>query len=725
MNDKSTVSESGETGESGRFLISDLCDLVGEYMDEDQVKEVHRAYLYGAKAHDGQHRVSGEPYIYHPLAVAQILAEMRMDEKSIVASILHDVIEDTLSTKELITEEFGEEVAMLVDGVSKLTHIKFKNIQQQQAENIQKVLIAMAKDIRVIMIKLADRLHNMRTIQSLKMEKSRRIARETLDIYVPITIRLGLNTIRHELEDIGFRALYPMRYRVLENAVSKSGGHRKEIIQNIDTALNARLDELDISARLQSRKKHLYSLYLKMRDKHLTFENVLDVYAIRVLVNTVDDAYRVLGAVHNLFKPIAGRFKDYIAIPKSNGYQSLHTILYGPHAIPMEVQIRTHEMDRFAESGIAAHWLYKSSRETNGVDAMSKARDWLTGILEMQQDAGDSLEFIENVKVDLFHDEIYVYTPEGDIVKLPRNATPVDFAYSVHTDIGNTCVASKLDHSFAPLNTPLYSGQTVEVITSPAAHPNPAWLNYVVTSKARSNIRNFLKHQQADEAMSQGRRLLNRVLKGLGLRLDDVPAESIERVLEEYDMRGLEDLLEDVGLGNRSPGIVVRRLVPERIPAGDSDEVKAMKTLSPLAIQGTEGVVVSYAKCCHPIPGDPITGVFSKGRGMVIHRDSCKNIDLSRSQLEKNITVRWADDLEGEFISAIRLDVRNERGVLARTATIISDSKANIENVDVADKDGLNTTITYQIHVMDRNHLANILRKIRRINAVMRISRVG
>lgn len=707
-----------------RFLISDLCDLVGSYMDEEQVKEVYQAYLFGAQAHEGQHRISGEPYIYHPIAVAKILADMHMDVKSIIASILHDVIEDTPATRKRIEKEFGEEVAQLVDGVSKMTNIKFKNKIEQQAENFQKIIIAMAKDIRVIMIKLADRLHNMRTLGVLPPEKRRRIARETLDIYIPIANRLGIYTIRHELAELTIKAMYPMRYRVLEQAVKKASGHRKEIISKIDTALIARLEELNIKADIRSRKKHIYSLYIKMRDKKLPFDKVFDVYGIRVIVDSVDDCYRVLGMVHNLFKPIPGRFKDYIAIPKSNGYQSLHTALYGPHGIPMELQVRTDEMDKFAESGIAAHWLYKSPDKTGQTTPHARARDWLTGILEMQQTAGDSLEFLENVKVDLFHDEVYVYTPQGDIMKLPRNSTAVDFAYAVHTDIGNTCVAAKIDHSFVPLNTPLYSGQTVEVITSPMAQPNPIWLNYVVTAKARSNIRHFLKSLQSDEAISQGKRLLDRCLKGLGLRLDDVPEDSIKNFLDECGFTDIAQLLEDVGMGNRSPNLVVRRLVPERIPSGDSEEVREMKSQAPLAIHGTEGMVVSYAKCCHPIPGDHIVSVLSRGRGLVVHIEGCKNIDRIRAQPDKYVEVKWANNPEGDFTVVIRMDVSNKPGVLARTATIISDEGANIENVDIEDRDGFNISLNYQISVSNRNHLAKIMRRLRKVPSVMRIYRL-
>ena len=709
-----------------RFLISDLCDLISQYMDQEHVKEVYRAYLFGAQAHEGQLRVSGEPYIYHPIAVARILAEMHMDVKSIIASILHDVLEDTPATRKLIQKEFGEDVAHLVDGVSKLTHIKFKNKIEQQAENIQKVLLAMAKDIRVIMIKLADRLHNMRTLGALKPEKRRRIAQETLDIYIPIANRLGIYTIRHELENLVFKAIHPIRYLVLESAVNKVSGHRKELIEKINQALSSRLVEMSLGATIASRKKHLFSVYNKMRDKRLPFNKILDVYALRVLVDSVDDCYRVLGIVHNLFKPIPGRFKDYIAIPKSNGYQSLHTALYGPHGIPMEVQIRTDEMDKFAESGIAAHWLYKSPDETGEVAAHARARDWLTGILEMQQSAGDSLEFLENVKVDLFHDEVYVYTPDGDIMKLPRNSTPVDFAYAVHTDVGNRCVAAKLDHSFAPLNTPLYSGQTVEIVTSPSSRPNAAWLNYVVTAKARSNIRNYLKNMQADEAMSQGRRLLERCLKPLGMRLDDIKPEDMKQVLKEYGFNDISELLEDVGLGNRPPSLVVKRLVPERVSDGDSEETKEMKSQSALAISGTEGMVVSYGRCCSPIPGDQIVAKLSKGRGIVVHRETCKNLDNpeKRTDPDKYIDVNWADDASGEFNCEIKLEIENKSGLLARTATVISDCNVDIENVEMEDRDGFSMNLLYSIKVSDRKHLAMLMRRLRRITHVMSIHRL-
>ncbi len=722
--DQSPIDVKDLYGDPSRFLISDLCRIVEDYMSEDQVKEVYQAYLFGAQAHEGQYRKTGEPYIYHPISVARILAEMHMDSRSICAAILHDVIEDTPVTKEEVKEKFGDDVAELVDGVSKLTEFKFKNKKEQQAINIQKVLMAMAKDIRVILIKLADRLHNMRTLGVMRPDKKRRIAKETLEIYVPLARRLGINTLRLELEDLGFRAMNPMRYRILEHAMLQEAGHRKEIIQKIHNALTSRLADLSIDAKINARKKHPYSLYKKMRNKNLAYRNIFDVYGMRVIVDSVDECYRVLGAVHNLFKPIPGKFKDYIAIPKENGYQSLHTILFGPHAIPLEVQIRTIEMDNFAETGIAAHWLYKETSGGDAIDVGSRTREWLTGLLEMQQSAGDSVEFLENVKVDLFPDELYVYTPLGDIVKLPKNSTPIDFAYSVHTDVGHTCVACKVDHRFSPLDTPLYSGQTVEVVTSAGAHPNPGWLEFVVTAKARSNIRNYLKSTRTEEAVVQGRRMLSRVLLDKNITLEEVLPEVYEPLLKEYGFASLNQLLEDIGMGNRPASLVMRRLFP--IDESESDDSKSeLSSGKPaLAIQGTEGMVVSYAKCCHPIPGDQIVGKLSKGRGLVIHQASCKNIANERLQNDSMVDVKWAEDPIGEYTCQLGLYVQNERGVLARLATIISDEAANIEHVEVADKDGLSTNITFIIAVKGRDHLAQIMRRLRRVRSVMRIYRI-
>ncbi len=701
------------------FLISDLCAILEGYLEPAQVAEVYQAYLFGAEAHEGQKRLSGEPYIYHPLAVARILAEMRMDHKSIVAAILHDVIEDTTTAKEQLAERFGAEVAELVDGVSKLTNIQFENKAEAQAENFRKMMLAMARDLRVIIIKLADRLHNMRTLEGMRPDKRRRIARETLDIYAPIASRLGMNKIRLELEDLGFSAYHPMRARVLAEAVKKARGNRREIISKVETAIQERLRQEELEGKVYGREKHLLSLYRKMRSKQLSFNEVMDVYAFRIVVDKVDTCYRVLGAVHNLYKPVPGKFKDYIAIPKANGYQSLHTALFGPYGVPIEVQIRTEEMDKVAEAGIAAHWLYKTG-EGGGVSAQARARDWLRNLLEMQQAAGNSLEFLENVKVDLFPDEVYVFTPKGEIVEMPRGASAVDFAYDVHTDVGNSCVAVKIDRRLMPLSTRLANGQTVEVITAPTARPNPTWLNFVVTAKARANIRAYLKNLQHDEAVVLGRRLLEQALSDLEETLLMLPKRRIEAALREMGFAALDDLLEQIGLGSRMAPLVARILVPqEGLPARAAGEEPAR----PLYIKGTEGAVVSFAKCCRPIPGDAIMGFLSAGRGIIIHTQNCKNTADYRKHPEKWITVQWEQNLDATFPVDLRLEVTNQRGVLATVAAVIADSDANIDNVSLEERDGIHSSINLTIAVRDRKHLARILRDLRVIDKVVRISR--
>ncbi|TCK17042.1 GTP pyrophosphokinase/guanosine-3',5'-bis(diphosphate) 3'-pyrophosphohydrolase [Thiogranum longum] len=705
-----------------RFLISDLCDLLETYLDKEQVSEVYRAYLIGAEAHEGQHRKSGEPYIYHPVAVARILAEMHMDPQSIIAAILHDVIEDTAIAKETIEKEFGEEVAELVDGVSKLTQIKFESQAEAQAENFRKMMLAMVRDIRVILVKLADRLHNMRTLGVMRADKRRRIARETLEIYAPIANRLGMNQIRLELEELGMAALYPMRYRVLSDVVKKARGNRKEILNKIESAIQQRLDEEKLHCRLQSREKHVYSLYKKIRDRVGSFNEVFDVYAFRIIVDSVDTCYRVLGMMHNLYKPVPGKFKDYIAIPKANGYQSLHTVLFGPYGVPVEVQIRTEDMERVAESGIAAHWLYKSSESSVGANnAQTRAREWLRELLEMQRNAGNSLEFLENVKIDLFPDEVYVFTPAGDILNLKRGATAVDFAYAVHTDVGNTCIAAKIDRRLAPLRTPLLNGQTVEVITAAGAHPNPAWLNFVATAKARSNIRHYLKNLQNDEAAQLGKRMLDKALQGLGSSLQDIPGPELSQVTEEFGFESCDALCADIGLGNRAAMLVARRLVPAE--EGAEVPVPDDKHSRPLAIRGTEGMVVHFARCCRPIPGDNIIGFISAGRGLVIHTETCNNLTDYRSRPDKWIDVEWQPGIEGEFPVEVRVDVSNQKGVLATIAAEISELESNIENVSIEERDGLDTALDFTLTVRDRQHLARVMRGIRKLPAVMRITR--
>ncbi len=702
------------------FLISDLCGLADNYLEPDQVREIYRAYQFGAEAHEGQRRASGEPYIQHPIQVAKILAEMHLDHQSIVAAILHDVIEDTDTAKPQIAKQFGNEVAELVDGVSKLTQISFESRAEAQAENFRKMLMAMARDIRVILVKLADRLHNMRTLSALPLDKRRRIARETLEIYAPIAHRLGLNNIRLELEDLGFRTLYPMRYRILSAEVKKARGHRKQVIRKIETSMKRRLRQEELSARVEGREKHLYSLYRKMRGKGFSFAEVHDVYAFRITVDTADACYRALGIMHGLYKPVPGKFKDYVALPKPNGYQSLHTVLFGPYGTPIEVQIRTEDMHAVAEAGIAAHWLYKSSDSATST-AQKRARQWLKELLEMQKQSGDSIEFLENVKVDLFPKEVYVFTPAGDIMALPRGATPVDLAYAVHTDVGNSCIAAKTDGRYTPLSTPLVTGQNVEIVTAPWGRPSANWLNFVVTGKARSNIRNYLKHLRTGEAIELGQRLLTQALASESLSMEDVPAKRIEALLEEYHLESIDELLEEIGLGKRIAPLVALRLLPK--VATGLKEVVGKNDKQPLYIRGSEGMVVNFGKCCHPIPGDNVIGFLSAGRGIVVHTSSCKNLVDFSDKPEKWVDVVWQPAVEGEFPVEIRVVVKDQKGVLATVAAAISELGANIENVGLENRDGANSTLTFLIAVSDRVHLAKIIRRVRGIPQVSKIAR--
>ncbi len=694
--------------------------MLESYLEPHQITEVYRAYVFGALAHDGQYRKSGEPYITHPLAVATIQAEMRMDYRSLMAAILHDVIEDTDVTKKQLELEFGNEVAELVDGVSKLTHINFESKVEAQAANFRKMILAMVKDIRVILIKLADRLHNMRTLGVMRPEKCRRIARETLEIYVPIANRLGMNQLRLELEELGFIAYYPLRYKVLAKAVLKARGNRKEIVQKIETAIKGRLKSDEIDCQVVGREKHIYSLYLKMRRNQLNFSEVMDVYAFRIIVDNADDCYRILGVMHSLYKPVPGKFKDYIAITKSNGYQSLHTILFGPYGVPIEIQIRSASMDEVAEAGIAAHWLYKSDNSESG--SQVRAQEWLRELLDMQKSVGDSLEFLENVKIDLFPDEVYVFTPTGEIMEMPRRATMVDFAYAVHTGVGNSCVAAKIDRKLVPLSTKLQNGQTVEIITTKSSQPNPVWLDFAVTGKARSNIRAALKNLQSDEAQALGKRLLNKTLIAFSTSIEQLCDESIQNYLTEHEYKQLDDLLIDIGLGQRVALVAARQLIADQLQH-DAKTGEVTITSAPLAIRGTEGMVVSFAKCCHPIPGDPISGYVSIGRGIMVHTAGCNNIVELRNRPEQQLEVQWDDSVEGEFAAEIRIDAANERGVLADVATTIASLGSNIENVYSEDRDGIYHTTLYTISVRDRKHLAEIIRKLKILPYIVKISR--
>ncbi|SIQ83475.1 bifunctional GTP diphosphokinase/guanosine-3',5'-bis pyrophosphate 3'-pyrophosphohydrolase [Marinobacterium stanieri] len=704
--------------------IDALSHRLEHYLANDQIATVRRAYFYAEQAHDGQRRKSGEPYVTHPLAVANVLAGMHMDHQSLMAAMLHDVIEDTEIDYGGIEGQFGTTVADIVDGVSKLTHLEFETKAEAQAENFQKMVLAMAEDIRVILVKLADRLHNMRTLGAMRPDKQRRIARETLDIYSPIAARLGMRDLQVELEDLAFQSYYPMRAKRIRRAVVHARGQRKDIIEQVRDSMQARLNQEGLSGEVSGREKHLYSIYRKMKVQRKAFADIMDVFAFRVVTDSVDDCYRILGAVHNLYKPVPGGFKDYIAIPKANGYQSLHTVLFGARGMTIEVQIRTRDMDAVASQGIAEHSHYKVKGSTEtAMGSYNRARKWVQGLLEMQQNAGDSMEFIENVKKDLFPDEVYIFTPKGRILELPRGATPVDFAYAVHTDIGNSCVSCRINRRLAPLSEPLQSGQTVEVITTPRAQPNMAWLNFVVTGKARSSIRHFLKSQQRNESIELGRRLLGQFLSNYGASLDDVDGAALKQLLKEADFTSLDDLLEDIGMGNRMAYVVARRLRPESAVQDGEPEVNSKGR--PMAIRGTEGMVMQYARCCHPIPGDAIIGHISSGRGLVVHCTECRNIGYLRDNPEKTIYLEWSDpeNNEEEFVVGLQLEVESQRGIIANLATAAAQMGANLLKIDSGERDGQLCSVQMELTVFNRVHLARVIRKLRSLTSVNHIHR--
>lgn len=717
------------------------------YLTAADIDEIRRAYVFGDKAHEGQLRLTGEPYIGHPLAVAGILADMKMDAKSIVASLLHDVVEDTDIPINLIASEFGDEVGLLVDGVTKLTQAHFDTKEDAQAANYRKMFMAISGDIRVIMVKLADRLHNMRTAEYLPRHKRRGMARETLEIYAPIANRLGMHKFRLELEELGFAALYPTRYRVLNEAVRKARGNRDNLLEKIDAPIRDSLREEGIAFTMVAREKHLYSLYRKMRANRLPFSMVYDVYALRLIVKSVDACYRALGIVHNTFKPVPGKFKDYIAAPKANGYQSLHTSLISPFGVPMEIQIRTEEMDQVANEGIASHWLYKSDEGANqDIRAQKRVRDWINELLELQTMAGDSSEFLESVKVDLFPDEVYVYTPKGDIMTLPAGSTVVDFAYAVHSDVGDHCAAARVDRQLAPLSSPLSTGSTVEIITTESATPNPRWLNFVVTSRARTSIRHYLKSLNSEKARQLGRRLLERDLHSHGTSLGKLDPDAVPDLLRDLHLQNLDELLEAIGLGKQIAPLVARNLSGiSRLAPGDDDGKRPVRsglrqTLSkmapswlrgdsddgrslPLAIRGTEGVVVSYARCCRPIPGDRIRGFMSAGKGVVVHVANCPNTRSFQKNPDRWLDLSWDPTPDLQFPLDIRIEVINQRGILAVMATAIADMGSNIDNVTIENLDGHNAVINITLEVRDRVHLARIIKKLRKIKGVNRIYR--
>ncbi len=710
------------------LTFSALRKTLEDYLSPEQVATLVQAFETAKAAHAGQQRRSGEPYITHPIAVAHILADMRLDHESIAAALLHDVVEDTDLSAEDIEKRFGPDIADLVEGVTKLTKMNFGSYAEAQAENFRKMFLAMVQDIRVIIIKLADRLHNMRTLGALSPEKRSRIAVETLEIYAPIALRLGMHAFQLELETLGFAMLYPMRYRVLKEAVQKAGGNRKTVLDKIENTLKERFQEVDLPIlMIKGREKHLYSIYKKMKTKGVAFSEIMDVYGIRIVVPTVDDCYRTLGIAHNLYKPVPEHFKDYIAIPKVNGYQSLHTVLFGPYGIPIELQIRTEDMDTLANQGIAAHWLYKA-KQTDEHSAYTRVRQWLKKLMEMQISAGDSIEFIENVKIDLFPDEVYVFAPDGKIMELPSGATPIDFAYAVHTDIGNTCVAAKVNRRFVPLSTPLVNGQKAEIITAGNARPNPAWLDFVVTGKARSSIRHYLKSQRHEEARALGKNLLEKALAGISLTLEKMSDTQVKAVLQESNLDSLNDLFDEIGLGNRMAMLEAQRLATPSSAHPPPDEASttplSTEDTIPLTIKGTEGMVLHFSECCYPIPGDSIVGYLRKGQGLEVHTNQCREANELRKQPERILHLRWGENIEGDFQTKIFLEVHNRAGMLALLGQAIFKANANIKHIDMLEHDDDYACVNLVLTVKNRVHLAQIIREVRKIREAHRIHRI-
>lgn len=686
-----------------------------DYLPPEDIARIKDAVHFSDKAHRHQTRLSGEPYITHPLSVAGAVVEWRMDADAICAALLHDVLEDTGVTKAELSKRFGIGVADLVDGLSKLDKIEFASHQEAQAENFRKMLLAMARDLRVVLIKLADRHHNLQTMSAIRPDKRRRIARETLEIYAPIASRLGLNKMFRDLQDTSFKLIHPNRASVLEKAMQMARGNRKELLNRILAGIRAKMSSANITAQVFGREKSLYSIYTKMEEKRLSFSQVLDIYGFRVVVQDTPTCYLALGALHALYKPVPGKFKDYIAIPKANGYQSLHTTLIGPFGTPVEVQVRSEEMHHMAQEGVASHWLYKDT-ERSSADLQIRTHKWLQSLLEMQ--SGDSAEFFENVKIDLFPDEVYIFTPKGKIMALPQGATPVDMAYAIHTDIGNRCIAVRINHELAPLRTELKNGDLVEIITAPLANPNPAWLSYIKTGRARSSIRHFLRTVQNEESAALGERLLNKELSTLGVIPAEIPSAAWERLVKTAGDKSVKDIFTDIGLGKRLAAVTARRLLAE-------ENLPVTPTPSSLVIRGTEGMTIQLAKCCQPIPGDPILGSIKKGQGLVVHMMNCPVIRKSRSsEPNKWIDMEWEPSPGSLFEVSLDVEVKNHRGVLAQVASAIGDSGSNIENVVMEqDPEQLITHLHFTIQVGSRTHLAQVMRNLRQIPQVSHICR--
>jgi guanosine-3',5'-bis(diphosphate) 3'-pyrophosphohydrolase len=706
--------------------IAEFTRHLGNYLPPTEIALVERAFEFSDSAHRGQFRKSGEPYITHPLAVASILSQWRLDAHGLAAALLHDVMEDTTVTKAEIETSFGKPVADMVDGVSKLDQIEFTSLEEAQAENFRKMLLAMAKDVRVILIKLADRLHNMRTLDAMARAHRRRIAHETIDIYAPIANRLGLNALYLELQDLAFKHLYPMRYRVLASAIKAARGNRREVMNRLLDVIRDGFSAAKIRAHVSGREKTIYSVYKKMREKHYTFSQVFDIYGVRVLVADATSCYAALGVLHSLYKPIPGKFKDYIAIPKANGYRSLHTTLFGPFGTPLEAQIRTHDMHRVAEAGVAAHWLYKTGAELDIREAQQETHRWVQSLLEIQSESRDSKEFLENIKGDLFPEEIYVFTPKGKILALPSGATAVDFAYAVHTDIGHHCVAARINYEQMPLRTELKNGDQVEILTSPTARPNPSWLQFVATGKARSRIRHFLKGLQQQESAALGERMLEQALATLKVEPGSITWDRWEALSKEFGAKSQLEILADIGLGKRLSFVVAQALTRPLGKGGDDAQAVAAAVNKPsaLTLRGVEGVAIQYAKCCRPVPGDAVVGQFRRGQGLLVHTRDCVTLRKAKPDVEQLVDVEWAHEVQGEFDAGIRLMASDRRGLLADVATAISDAGANIDNVSMEKSDGSALiAMFFSVQVRDRRHLANVIRTVKRVKDVRRIHR--
>jgi GTP diphosphokinase / guanosine-3',5'-bis(diphosphate) 3'-diphosphatase len=704
--------------------IAEFTRHLGHYLTSPDIALVERAFEFSESAHRGQFRKSGEPFITHPLAVASILSEWRLDAEGLAAALLHDVMEDTSVTRGEIETTFGKPVAAIVDGLSKLDQIEFATREDAQAESFRKMLLAMARDVRVILIKLADRLHNMRTLDAMAPGHRKRIARETIDIYAPIANRLGLNALFLELQDLSFKHLYPLRYRILAHSIKMARGNRREVMNRLLDVIRDGLARANIAAVVTGREKTVHSVYKKMREKHYTFSQVFDIYGVRVLLADKSTCYAALGVLHELYKPIPGKFKDYIAIPKANGYQSLHTTLFGPFGTPLEAQLRTHDMHRVSEAGVAAHWLYKAGGQLDLAEAQRETHRWLQSLLEIQSESRDSKEFLEHVKGDLFPDEIYLFTPKGKIMALPRGATAVDFAYGVHTDIGHHCVAARINYELLPLRTELKNGDHVEILTSPTARPSPSWLSFVTTGKARSRIRHYLKGVQQKESAALGERLLNQALATLKVEPESVTWDRWEALAKEYGSKTQLEILADIGLGKRLSFVVAQALTR---PAGKSDDTHAAGSAAAkpaaLTLRGVEGVAIQYAKCCRPVAGDRIVGQFRKGQGLIVHLGDCVTLRKQRIDGSELVDVEWAPDVQGVFDCGVRVLVADRRGVLAELATAVGNADANIDTVSMERPDGGDVAMFFGVQVRDRRHLAHVMRVLHRIPDVHRVHR--